>query len=105
MRRLLTTGIDVYGYVTFTTPCRDTIQEDMRRFVDSLQTLHYYLPLRVVPLLIRVFSPVRGRLSDAHRHAMQFQYVAAEEWTNELMERYSPDERSVSIVDVPLRRQ
>src|SRR5205085_10068263 len=39
MGRLLTTGMDLYTYVTITTPSPRGIADDMRHFVDRLQKL------------------------------------------------------------------
>jgi uncharacterized Fe-S cluster-containing radical SAM superfamily protein len=39
MQRLLTLGLDVYGYATFTAPTDDGIEEAMKIFVDRLQEL------------------------------------------------------------------
>ena len=45
MRRLLGTGIDLYGYITLTTPSAHHIADDVRRFFDRVQSLHERLPL------------------------------------------------------------
>ena len=76
MRRYVDWGIDVYGYVTFTTPSDVGICDDMNRFVDSLQGIHSNLPLRVIPLEIREFAPVANRLHDEHHTAMKNQQAA-----------------------------
>src|SRR5436309_1024093 len=55
---------DLYAYVTFTTPSRLNIPEDMARFVDRLQELDAHLPLRMVPLEIREFTPVKSRQNE-----------------------------------------
>jgi len=104
MDRLLTVGIDLYAYVTFTTPSPKSIAEDMPRFVDHLQTLDENLPLRTVPLEIQVFSPVKKRLDDTMREALKNQYTAVDAWQKELESRYSAEQRTQRIADVPLCR-
>jgi len=104
MDRLLTVGIDLYAYVTFTTPSPKSIAEDMQRFVDHLQALDENLPLRTVPLEIRVFSPVTRRLDDTMREALKNQYLAVDAWQKELESRYSGEQRTQCIADVPLCR-
>jgi organic radical activating enzyme len=102
MGRLLAAGIDIYAYATFTTPLCENIADDMARFVDRLQALDPYLPLRTVPLEIRTYTPVQSRLKPVHEHAMANQYVAIDAWTNELSARFSFAERLANIADVPL---
>ncbi len=62
LRRLVKSGMDVYVYVTLTTPNPADIADKMKRFVDRLQEIDENLPLRTVPLEIQEFSPVRSRL-------------------------------------------
>ena len=47
-RRFVDIGIDLYAYVTLTSPTSDRIVDRVRRFVDRLQTVHQNLPLRTV---------------------------------------------------------
>jgi hypothetical protein len=103
MGRLLALGIDLYGYATFTTPSCASILEDMPRFVDHLQMLDENLPLRVVPLEIQVFAPVKPRLSGLTKEALKNQRAAVEAWQKELESRYSSEQRALRITDVPLR--
>ncbi len=104
MDRLLTVGIDLYAYVTFTTPSPKGIAEDIRRFADRLQTLDENMPLRTVPLEIQVFTPVKRRLDDTMREALKNQHIAVEAWQKELGSRYSSEQRTQRIADVPLCR-
>jgi len=103
MSRLLTVGIDLYAYVTFTTPSLADIADDMKRFVDRLQTLDENLPLRTVPLQIEIFTPVIRRMDELKESAMKNQWLAIEAWQKELGNRYSNAERQRNIADVPLR--
>jgi uncharacterized Fe-S cluster-containing radical SAM superfamily protein len=104
MGRLLTVGIDLYAYVTFTIPSPKGIAEDIRRFVDRLQTLDENLPLRTVPLEIQVFTPVKRRLDDTMKEALKNQHIAMDAWQNELESRYAGEQRTQCIADVPLCR-
>jgi uncharacterized Fe-S cluster-containing radical SAM superfamily protein len=101
IRRLIQTGMDVYAYVTLTTPDDGDLTEPMRRFVDLLQDVDENLPLRTVPLEVRPFTPVRGRLTDVHRAAVNNQWRAIEAWQRELEARFSFDVRAKPITDVP----
>lgn len=102
MRRLVGLGIDLYAYVTLTSPSRENIRDDLRDFVDRLQAVAERLPLRTVPLEIRVFTPMVGRMDDKKRLAMENQQLVIEAWTRELESRFSSAERGRSIVDVEL---
>jgi uncharacterized Fe-S cluster-containing radical SAM superfamily protein len=102
MRRLLSTGIDLYAYVTFTTPSGEHIARDMARFVDRLQAVSEQLPLRTVPLQIQMFTPVKGRMDVVKQQALEHQQRALDAWERELETRFSATERSRNIVEVPL---
>lgn len=102
MRELVRLGIDLYGYVTLTTPSIATLDGEMTRFLDLLQEIDENLPLRVVPLQIAVFTPVRGRMSPERQLALRNQHAAVAAWQREIDLRYSATKRSLSISDVPL---
>lgn len=106
MRRLIDLGLDVYGYATFTAPPRpkDEIRSGMARFVDHLQEIDQNLPLRTVPLEIRVFTPVKKRIRDVEAQALEVQAIAIEAWQSELSRRYSYEARIENVAQVPLRR-
>ncbi len=103
MKRLLTTGIDIYAYATFTTPSRFGIAGDMRRFVDGLQELNENLPLRTVPLQVEVFTPVQKRLDMNKKQALKYQWLAVEAWQIEIENRFSSEQRTLNIAAVPLK--
>jgi uncharacterized Fe-S cluster-containing radical SAM superfamily protein len=102
MRRLLALGLDLYAYVTLTTPDVMTLEADMRLFVDRLQAIHTNLPLRTVPLEIQVFTPVTSRVKNSHQQALKLQYQALEAWQAELQRRYSSSELSQHIALVSI---
>jgi uncharacterized Fe-S cluster-containing radical SAM superfamily protein len=102
-KNLLSFGMDLYAYTTFTTPSCHNVQDLMRKFIDSLQELDRNLPLRTVPLEIIAFTPVKSRLTDETRTALKNQYIAVETWQNELELRFSASERAQNIADIPLR--
>ena len=102
MGRLLRTGIDLYAYATFTTPSSKGIADDMKCFIDHLQTLDENLPLRTVPLEIQIFSPVKKRINDSTLEALQNQYLAIKAWKGEIESRYSQTDRDKDIAFVNL---
>lgn len=102
MTRVLDLGLDTYGYVTLTSPVAEGLAEAMARFVDRLQALDANLPLRIIPLEIREFSPVSGRMDETRRNSLVVQQQAIAAWNAELERRYEPTLRSLDISTVPL---
>ena len=101
--RLLDVGLDLYAYATFTSDCSDGIDESMSTFVDRLQRLSRTLPLRVVPLEVRSFTPLKSRVtSDAWRKADDIQWQAVVAWNREIATRFPAEDRRTSIVDIQL---
>lgn len=103
MRRVLDLGLDTYGYVTFTSPEADDVTDKMARFVDRLQQLNPNLPLRMIPLEIREFSPVSARMDDQRRTSLNIQQHAIAAWNLELERRFDPALRASEITAVPLQ--
>jgi uncharacterized Fe-S cluster-containing radical SAM superfamily protein len=103
MERMLTLGIDQYAYATFTTPDDTDIRSKMARFVDRLQSLDEYLPLRTIPLEIQVFTPVAKRNITDLGAILLNQQRAIESWQEEMQDRFSEDERKQPITGVPLK--
>lgn len=103
MSRLVGSGMDVYAYVTFTTPMAHSIGDSMRTFVDRLQDIDENLPLRTIPLEVQEFSPVTSRLTDVRRAAFVHQWAAVEAWQEELGKRFNSQARSLAIDAVELR--
>lgn len=102
-RLLVETAIDLYCYVTLTTAESAGIEAGVRAFVDRLQLLDERLPLRMVPLEITVFTPVRARIRPEHERALSLQQQACAAWQAELESRFTAAERQMSIADVALR--
>ncbi len=104
MARSIDSGLDMYAYATFTSPSSTDMAGKMERFMDRLQAIHPNLPLRTVPLEVQVFTPTLGRLRPEHLLAMQVQRLAVDEWTKQLVQRFSAEEMSASICDVSLSK-
>lgn len=104
LRRVIGLGIDVYGYVTLTSPHDKDVVQGMRDLVDRLQAIDPNLPLRVVPLRIQVFTPVEYRLlKDNNRErSLIVQEEAIAVWNAEIGRRFDDGLRARPICDVPL---
>jgi uncharacterized Fe-S cluster-containing radical SAM superfamily protein len=102
MSRWVSSGIDMYSYVTLTTPEAASIADGLPRFVDRLQEIHENLPLRTIPLEIQNFTPMTSRVDEGRRAAMQNQWRAIEVWQRELQDRFPSSQREVRITDVAI---
>ena len=105
LRRVLDLGLDVYGYVTLTSPHDDCVGQGVADLMDRLQGIDPHFPLRVIPLRIQVFTPVERRLArdSARERSIAVQEGAIAAWTSELKRRFPPEVRALQICDVPLR--
>lgn len=92
--RLLQLGIDLYFYTNFTCENLDNLDKRMRKFVDRLQKIREWVPLRTVPLEISSFTPVEQRLTRTRRRSMENQYAVVESWKTELSRRFTSEELS-----------
>lgn len=103
--RLLDVGIDLYCYVTLTCPAVESIGPGVCRFLDRLQELDVNLPLRVVPLEVRIFTPVSQRLNVLTNSALKHQQIAIEVWQREMERRFCFAMRTLPICEVPLENR
>ena len=86
-RRSVEIGLDVYGYATFTADTDAGIAEKMQEFVERLQSISKSLPLRVIPLQVGLFNPVKKetaarRITAAHEKSLEIQEHAIACWQN-----------------------
>lgn len=95
--RLLATGMDLYGYATFTAPGTGGLPAKMRAFTDRLQDIAEHLPLRVVPLEILVWGPVAPRMRADRQASLAVQQEAIAAWEAELARRFTPAERAAPV--------
>lgn len=95
------TRIDFFVYMTITSPDVTSVEPDISAFVDRLQAISETLPLRTVPLRVLEWGPVTARLNETRRGALRNQYVALASWQIELEARFSLEERSMGITEVP----
>ncbi len=102
-RSIYSLGWDIYAYVTFTTPTLANLNDKIAGFLDKLQEIDEMLPLRTVPLEIKVYTPTEQRMTEARRQAITNQYKVLDAWIDELRKRYRAEDTSVPIADVRLR--
>lgn len=98
MRRLVTTGLDMYGYVTLTARDDQHVARKVEDFISRLQEeVHPLFPLRMVPLPILPFTPTRGRMDDTHHRSLAIQQEAAAAWESILAQRFTESVRQQPI--------
>ena len=105
IKKFMKLDLDLYCYVTLTTPSNDSIAEKVSKFVDKLQDIDKNLPLRTIPLEISIFSPVKSRLTDEKESSIDYQQIAIGEWNSQLKERFSASQLSSKITDIKLRSE
>jgi uncharacterized Fe-S cluster-containing radical SAM superfamily protein len=98
--RLLSTGMDLYAYATFTGPEPDAAGEGVVRFMDRLQAIDTNLPLRLIPLRIEVFGVVEHRVREPHKVSLEAQEAAIVEWNRELIARFDEPQRATPIAEI-----
>lgn len=103
-KRIVSLGIDVYGYATFTAPDNKAIDAKMTEFVDRLQAISPLLPLRVVPLCVSAFRPAQDemRINAVHQKSMEIQQEAIKCWNLEIESRFSLHQRNLPIYEVAI---
>ena len=104
VRRFIEVGIDLYCYVTLTSDVQKGVADGIKRFVDRLQEIDENVPLRTVPLEIRLFTPVVSRLNKIYKQALKNQWLAVEAWQKELETRFTSAHRSLNITEVFFRK-
>lgn len=98
MRRLVDAGFDVYGYVTLTSLNTSDLSGRIKAFVDRMQNeIHEIFPLRVIPLRIEEFTPMRNRLGPERSTPLQVQEEAVALWMQELTSRFGNSELEKKI--------
>jgi uncharacterized Fe-S cluster-containing radical SAM superfamily protein len=102
-KRLLDIKLDLYGYITLTATTNTNFELVIPRLFDSLQNIHQNLPLRIVPLKIFPFTPVKSRLNDEFENMMIGQHQALKFWNQELNNRFSQEEKETVITEIKLK--
>lgn len=100
--KYLELGLDIYGYVTFTTDDINDIEGKMHKFISKLRQCHPLLPLRIVPLKIGIFSPTRSRMNPIYERALYNQIIVFNEWKKQLHSLYYTELLVRNICDIQL---
>ncbi len=103
MQRMLKLDIDLYGYITLTSPRTSDLSGQISAFFDQLQAIHPNLPLRIIPLRISAYGPVHARMNDERTLSLALQEEAIACWNNEITARFANDLRTMPIYNVPIK--
>lgn len=92
--------IDLYGYVTLTAPSDTKFDYVVPAFFDKLQLIDEKIPLKIVPLEVFEFTPVKLRKIVDHKDMLLGQMKAIEIWQKEMQRRFSVSQLAVPICDI-----
>lgn len=101
-KKLHKLGIDLYFYITITAPTSTDFITAIPKFLDRVQQIHPNLPLRIVPLEIFPFTPVKSRMNDMTNDLIAGQYKAIEIWQKELQQRFDSSFAALPITEIPI---
>lgn len=102
IKKHINLGIDFYAYITLTTPSKRNIRTKIEKFINKLQKINTYLPLRTVPLEIKPFTPTNQKLNRKQELSMKYQNIAIKWWNKELNNIFSTEELKRPISNVKL---
>ena len=95
----------MYCYITLTASTETNFAHSIPTFLDCVQKINEMLPLRIVPLRITEFTPVKTRMNKEFENMMVGQYNALRVWNEEMTKRFSKEQISQPITDVTLRKK
>lgn len=101
LRKYIQLGFDIYVYIIFTCNQLNDIDEKIDFLIKRLQLIHYYLPLRVVPIKIEEFSAVTGRLNQERMESLHNQFIVLDIWNKKIKDIYG-DYCDVDITSIDL---
>jgi uncharacterized Fe-S cluster-containing radical SAM superfamily protein len=103
--RLLTTGMDLYAYMTLPAATSTDFEGTIARFLDRIQEVDENFPLRMVPLKIQAFTPAVSRIKTLEMDLLEGQDIAINIWTTELQKRFTSERINQSITETKTKYQ
>lgn len=95
--------IDLYGYITLTAPLSTNFEFIIPKLFDRFQEIHENLPLRIVPLKIEPYTPLKSRIRAEHEELLAGQLIAMNYWNIELNKRFSTLKLNTDISKVNIK--
>lgn len=102
-KKYIDLGFDIYFYVILTMPNMKNINNKISTFIDKLQGIAYYLPLRVVPIKIMKFANNMHRFNAMREVSIFNQFEVLALWKEEIAKRYTSCEIESDISSLPLK--
>ena len=102
LKKNIDLGFDTYCYVVLTCEDLENIDKRISDFIEKLQNISYYLPLRVIPIKIEKFSAVIERLNDIRNQSIINQYKVLDVWNSQIEKSYSKKLIKKNISDIVL---
>ena len=99
----LTLGIDLYGYITLTSPSNTDFHITISKLFDKFQSIHENLPLRIIPLKIELYNPVKVRFKHIYQDLLYGQELAMEQWLKQISNRFSSTMTNTPITEINIR--
>jgi uncharacterized Fe-S cluster-containing radical SAM superfamily protein len=101
--KMYKTGIDLYSYITLPAKTNTNFSASINYFLDRIQKIDEFYPLRIVPLEVQKFSPVIKRITNLEEDLMQGQYLALKVWQEEIAKRFSKEMVGKDITEIKLK--
>lgn len=98
--RIYRLKLNLYGYITLTTPTSSDVANGIPKFFDRIQKINESLILRIVPLEVFAFGAVQHRVKEVESDLLKGQYKAIEVWRNELAKRFSSSHLKKQVIDI-----
>ncbi|MDY0903800.1 radical SAM protein [Pedobacter sp. CFBP9032] len=96
-QRFAATNIDMYAYITLTADKRTQPETSIPKFLDRIQKIKNEFPLRIVPLKIFTFTPMKDRTSVDQTELLLGQEKAIEIWQKEIDRRFTHEQKQTPI--------
>lgn len=103
-KRLVELNIDLYSYITLTAASNTNFETTIPKFLDAVQNIHELFPLRIVPLQVFEFTPVKPRMNDTFKDFLIGQQKAIEVWQKELQKRFTHEQLNLPITEINIKK-
>ncbi len=102
-RKLFDLNLDLYFYITLTATTDTDFLKSIPEFFDSAQSIHEFLPLRILPLRIFKYSTIKPRITNILENMLEGQDMALKVWMSELRKRFSTKQLKQPITEISLK--
>ena len=104
VKKLIDLNIDLYSYITLTAASGTNFELVIPQFLDSIQNIHELFPLRIVPLQVFEFTPVKPRMNDVFKDFLIGQQKAIDVWMKEMQRRFNSTLLNLPITEINIKK-